>query len=305
LFLDLKSMKTCTRSLGIFRLEIQSAFSLAVLALGSALLLSVSASATSLVQLSLQQLTQAASNVLQGHVVSQVSEWNASHTEIVTLTTIAVDANTKGNTPSTVVVEQPGGTIGHFRVYVPGTVHFFPQSRYVLFLEHAPATPAHYHVVGMMQGAYRIYRDQRTGQERVITPMGRFFYGQPSAGGHVNTQPETMPLQEFQQKVSRAVARPIVIPSGTALPLMIRSVSFDGVGRIELEAETTQDVYPNAQTVIPAGSLVDGWGSKSAGQWTLHWTAVSIRGREASITATRKVSSEIPSQGERMTVMTR
>jgi hypothetical protein len=131
----------------------------------------------------------------------------------------------------------------------------------------------------MMQGAYRIYRDQRTGQERVITPMGRFFYGQPSAGGHVNTQPETMPLQEFQQKVSRAVARPIVIPSGTALPLMIRSVSFDGVGRIELEAETTQDVYPNAQTVIPAGSLVDGWGSKSAGQWTLHWTAVSIRGK--------------------------
>lgn len=299
-------MKTCTRSLGFSFSGSKSAFSLATLALGLELFLSVSASATSLVQLSLQQLTQAASNVLQGHVVSQVSEWNASHTEIVTLTTIAVDSDTKGNTPSTVVVEQPGGTLGHFRVYVPGTVHFFPQSRYVLFLERAPATPAHYHVVGMMQGAYRIYRDQRTGQERVITPMGRFFYGQPAAGGHVTTQPETMPLQEFHQKVSSAIAKPIVIPSGTALPLVIRSVSFDGVGRIEVEAETTQDVYPNTQTVIPAGSLVDGWGSKTAGHWTLHWTAVSIRGREASIKATHQVSGgEAPFQGERMTVMTR
>lgn len=268
-----------------------------------AFFLALPARATSLVQMTLQQLTQASSNVIQGRVVSQVSQWNAAHTEIVTFTTLAVDSNQKGNTPSTIVVEQLGGTVGHYHVNVPGSVHFFPQSQYVLFLEHAAATPAQYHVVGMIEGAFRIYQDPSTGQERVINPMGRYSYAK--TGGHASALPETMPLNEFQQKVSSALAKPITIPAGTSIPLVIRSTSFNGVGRILVEAQTTTDIFPNSATVIPAGSLVDGSGTEVSGHWLLHWTQVSVRGKQARISASSRAAAGGNLQGERYIAVTK
>ncbi|MGH9404139.1 MAG: hypothetical protein ACRD2P_18805 [Terriglobia bacterium] len=262
--------------------------------------------ATSLVRLSLDQLTQASSAVLQGHVVSQASQWNAQHTEIVTLTTVAVDQNVKGNTPSTVVVEQLGGTVGRLHVAVPGTMHFSPQARYELFLQPSAANASHFLLVGMREGAYRIYTDPETRQERVVNPMGGVAYRQAQGtAGTSGVAPATVPLDQFQQRVSSAVATAIVIPSGTAIPLTVRSVSFDGVGRIQVEAQASADVYPSSHLIIPAGSLVDGWGQESGGQWTLHWTAVSIRGVRASISATNGAASVSGLRGVHFTAIVR
>lgn len=269
-------------------------------------LLPISASATSLVRLSLDQLTQASTAVLKGQVVSQVSQWNAAHTRIVTLTTIAVNQNVKGNTPSAVVVEQLGGTVGHMHLMVPGTEHFYPRARYELFLQTGASNPAHFLLVGMREGAYRIYEDPQTHQERVINPMGNIFYRKGAGpSGSSNLLPATMPLEEFQQKVSRALAKPIVIPRGTAIPVAIRSVSFDGVGRVQLEGQTTTELYPDSHVVIPVGSTVDGWGQESAGRWTLHWTGVSIRGREARISASGRAASASELRGQRLILMTK
>ncbi|MGH9449799.1 MAG: hypothetical protein ACRD11_04580 [Terriglobia bacterium] len=271
-------------------------------------LVALRASATSLVRLSLDQLTQASSAVVKGHVVGQVTQWNATHTEIVTLTTIAVDQNVKGNTPAQIVVEQMGGTVGHMHLIVPGTERFYPQARYELFLQHGAANSAHFLLVGMREGAYRIYQDPQTHQERVINPMGNIFYRQKSTQGAGTTSvtvPATMPLDEFQQKVSSAAATPIVIPHGTAIPVAVHSVSFDGVGRVQLEAETTAELYPNQQVVIPLGSLVDGWGQEAGGRWTLHWTAVSIRGSQARISAISHAASVAGLKGERLMLMTK
>ena len=158
----------------------------------------------------------------------------------------------------------------------------------------------------MREGAYRIYTDPQTRQERVINPMGGVSYRQAQgAGGTAGVAPATMPLNQFQQRVSSAVATAIVIPSGTAIPLTIRSVSFDGVGRIQVEAQASSDIYPNSHLIIPAGSLVDGWGQESGGQWTLHWTAVSIRGVRAGISATNHVASASGLQGEHFTAIVR
>ncbi len=265
---------------------------------------SISVSATTLVRMSLDQLAQASSQVVQGHVVSQTSEWNPQHTEIVTLTTVAVDQNVKGNTPSSIVVEQLGGTIGHFRVYVPGTVQFFPQAHYELFLQPSPANASRFHLVGMEEGAFRIYQDPRTGQERVINPMGRSYY-EKATGGRVSALPETMPFTEFQQKVSTALAKPIAIPAGTAMPVVVRSASFNGVGRVLVEAQTTTDLFPNAHVVIPAGSTVDGWASESSGQWTIYWTAVTIGNRQAAISAESQAPSGGSLEGRRFMAVTR
>lgn len=259
--------------------------------------------ATSLVRLSLDQLTQASSAVLQGHVMSQASEWNARHTEIITLTTIAVDRNIKGTTPATVVVEQLGGTIGRLRVAVPGTMRFYPQARYELFLQPSQTNPSHFLLVGMREGAYRIYTDPETREERVMNPMGGAVYHQAGGTAGAQTAPVTEPLDQFQQRVSSAVSAAIVIPSGTEIPLTVRSVSFDGAGRVQLEAVASTDVYPNAHLIIPAGSLVDGWGRESGGRWTLRWTEVSIRGVRARISAVSRSTSLSGLEGARFTVV--
>lgn len=261
--------------------------------------------ATSLVRLSLDQLTQASSAVLQGHVISQTSQWNAQHTEIITLTTLAVDQNIKGATPATVVVRQLGGTIGRLRVAVPGEMHFYPQARYELFLQPSESNPAHFLLVGMREGAYRIYTDPVTHQERVINPMGGAVYRQAQSVSGGSAEPVTMPLDQFQQKVSSAVAATITIPSGTAIPLTVRSVSYAGVGRIQIEAVASADVYPNAHLIIPTGSLIDGWGQESGGQWTLHWTEVSIRGARARITASSSTTGAANLQGAHFTIVVR
>ncbi|MGH9356104.1 MAG: hypothetical protein ACRD10_08240, partial [Terriglobia bacterium] len=237
-------------------------FAACALALG--LSLTAAASATTLVRLSLDQLTQASTDVLQGRVVSQVSQWNAAHTEILTFTTLSVDQNIKGNTPSTIVVQQLGGAVGNLHVSVPGTVHFFPAAKYELFLQHAPSRASNYLLVGMLQGAYRIYRDPGTRQERVISPTSYFYHASPAGSGGPKPTPSsaTMPLNEFQQQVYTDLQKPISIPAGARIPLVVRSVSFSGVGRILIEAQTVGDLYPIRNMVIPARSMVDGWGAE-------------------------------------------
>lgn len=268
-----------------------------LLACCAAFLAAITASATSLVRLSLEQLTEASSAVLQGHVISQTSQWNAQHTEIITLTTLAVDQNLKGNTADVVTVEQLGGTVGRLRVAVPGTMHFYPQARYELFLERSPSNASHFLLVGMRQGACRIFTDPTTHQERVIAPARGAYRESANSGA------EVMPLDQFQQRVQSAASATLVIPPGAAIPLAVRSVSYAGVGRIQVEAETLADVYPSARLIIPAGSIVDGWGQESAGQWTLHWTAVSIRGVRASLKASSSAASAQDLQGRRFTVV--
>src|SRR3989442_5725183 len=115
------------------------------------------ARATTLVRLSLEQLTEASTAIVRGHVVSQETRWNPAHTHIFTTTTVAVDQTLKGNAQPEVVIEQLGGKLGHRREYVAGTVHFFPQASYWLFLELAAAgTGRRYMVVAIAQRAYRI-----------------------------------------------------------------------------------------------------------------------------------------------------
>jgi len=278
---------------------------LACLAFALGLFLAGPVRGTTLVRLSLDQLTQASSNVLLGHVVSQVSQWNAGHTEIVTFTTVSVDQNVKGNTPSTIVVEQLGGAIGHLHVKVPGTVHFFQAAKYELFLQHAPSQASTYLLVGMMQGAYRIYRDPRTRQERVVSPEGYFYQGAATGNSRAASAPATVPLAGFQQQVSAALAKPIVIPAGAQIPLIVRTASFNGVGRVLVEAQTVADVYPNRNVVIPAGSLVDGWGSQVSGRWIIHWTSLSIGNRQARITAMSRAVPGVSLPGERFIAVTR
>jgi len=264
------------------------------------------AGATTMVQLSLDQLVQASSDVVRGRPIAQQSTWNAQHTEIVTLTTIAIEQAVKGEATGTLVVEQPGGEVGSNRVSVPGTVRFQPNASYVLFLEPAPAesepsTP-HYLVVGLVQGAYRIYTDAVTGEERVIRPMAGVVYSNP---GSQNLTADTLPLRGFRSEMESVLRTPLVIPAGVRFPLTVVRTLPEGAGRLRVEAQTTAPLFPNAHLALPAGSSVEGEATLADGTWKIRWTSVSVRGKRAPIRGATELTAGESLSGMRVVVEAR
>jgi hypothetical protein len=249
------------------------------------LLLALSASATTMVRMSLEQLAEASTEIVRGHVVSQQSLWNPQHTRIYTYTTLVLEQTYKGSPPATLVVQQTGGTIAKVHVVVAGTVQFHNQAAYVLFLEPSPTDASKFLLVGMMQGAYRIYRDAATQEERLILPLGALQRGSAAPGAAPLIAGPSVPARQFRSDVSAALSSPLLIPSGTAIPVSIKTAQFTGVRQVNLQARTTTDLFPNSGLVIPAGSAVSGRAERVGDSWRISWTAVSIRGRPVLLSA--------------------
>jgi hypothetical protein len=256
-----------------------------LLAVIGSILIAGSASATTLVRMSLEQLAEASTEIIRGHVVSQETLWNPAHTRIHTYTTIALEQTFKGNPPSTLVVQQPGGTIGNVRVFVAGTIHFHSQAGYVLFLERSPTDPSKFLPVGMMQAAYRIYRDAKTQEEELILPLGSLMRGAPASGAGSVIAGPAVSVHQFQRDVSAALGSPLTIPRGTAIPVAIESTQFTGARRLGIKGRTTSDLFPNSGLVIPAGSGLTGMAEQIGNSWKISWTEVSIRGKQVLLSA--------------------
>jgi hypothetical protein len=244
-----------------------------------------SASATTLLRMSLDQLAQASTEIIRGHVVSQETLWNPAHTRIYTYTTVAVDHTYKGSLASTLVIQQPGGTVGNVHVFVAGTIQFHSQAGYVLFLERSAEDPSKFLPVGMMQGAYRIYRDAATQEERLILPLGSLTRGTPASGAGSTIAGPAVPVPQFQREISTALSRPLTIPYGTAMPLSISATQFAGVRRLDVRGRTTSDLFPNPGLVIPAGSALSGKAERVGDAWEISWIEISIRGKQVLLSA--------------------
>jgi hypothetical protein len=244
----------------------------------------------------LEQLVQASTDIVRGHVANQVSRWNETNTQIVTLTLVTVEERIKGRAPATVVVEQPGGTVGNMHSDAPGTVSFQEGGDYVLFLEPAKLNPSRLTVVGMAQGAYRIYRDATTNEERVIQPSPKSVQRDETKVTEPATEPpagaETIPLSQFSQQLSAALTAPLVVPSGASIPIVIETTEFEGVGRMRVVGRTTAALFPNSKTAIPAGSAVEGSAQKWQGVWKVYWTQLAVHGVSVPISASSEESGE-------------
>ncbi len=271
----------------------------------AAVLMAASASATTLVRMSLDQLTEASTEIVRGHVVSQQTLWNPAHTRIYTYTTLALDQTYKGNPPGLVVVQQPGGRVGKTQVFVAGTIQFHAQTGYVLFLERSPADSSKFLPVGMMQGAYRIYRDQKTQEEKLILPLGSLPRGTPASGAGSIIAGPAVPARQFQREVSAALTTPLAIPSGTAISVAIKSAQSSGARRLEVMGRTTADLFPNPSLVIPAGSLVSGKAERSGDSWKISWTEVSIGGKQVLLSALNTEPVAAPLRGKVLMVNVR
>ena len=268
-------------------------------------LIAAPASATTLVRMSLDQLAEASTEIVRARVVSQQTAWNPQHTRIYTYTTLALDQTYKGDPPSFPVVQQPGGTVGKTRVFVAGTVQFHTQAGYLLFLERAASDPSKFLLVGMVQGAYRIYRDEKTQEEKLILPLGSLTRGSPASGPESVLAGPAVPVHQFQRDMSASLSSPLSIPQGTAIPVAIKSAQSAGVRRMDVRGRTTTDLFPNSGLVIPAGSAISGMAERVGDSWKISWTEVSIRGKQVLLSARNTEPAARTLQGRTLVVNVR
>ena len=113
--------------------------------------------ATTVKQLSLEQMVRGAHRIILGRRVSQETYWNKNRTRVYTATRFAVTEDLKGESRGTATVVTVGGTVDGMTLMVPGTPQFREHEEVLLFLE---AGKGDYWILkGLSQGMFRIAAD--------------------------------------------------------------------------------------------------------------------------------------------------
>ena len=144
----------------------------------------IAAAATTIVPMSVKELTHAATHVVEGQALRSWSAWNEQHTLIYTYTSFAVSRTLKGSAPAEIVVKQPGGSADGYTQTVWGVRRLQAGEHALLFLRPSVAADGTLVVVGLMQGEYHIYQ---AGSETMATngvPVTRRYeYGNVTSSG--------------------------------------------------------------------------------------------------------------------------
>jgi len=125
-----------------------------------------------MVEMSMDQLSQEADNVVRGTVVKQVSAWNLGHTAIHTDVTIAVDEVISGSERSEVTFRIAGGVVGEIGMRTSNDPVFQTGESVIVFVGgDEVAVPT---LVGKAQGAFKVEDDAVIGVDGKKTPMADF-----------------------------------------------------------------------------------------------------------------------------------
>jgi hypothetical protein len=119
--------------------------------------------ATTVKQMSIDDLTSAASAIVEGQATDSWSAWNPQHTLIYTFTRVRVAKTLKGSADSTVMVKQLGGSAGGYTQKVAGVHPMRTGDTSMLFLRPSEAHDGTMVIVGLMQGNFHIEKESRSG----------------------------------------------------------------------------------------------------------------------------------------------
>jgi len=116
------------------------------------------AAASTVVAMTLEQMSERAETIFLGRVTGTRADWNAERTRIYTYVTLEVDRYLKGGSDSKVTtVRLLGGRVGPYLAMVPGTPQFDVGEEVLLFCAGAGARiPT---VLGMSLGKFTIATD--------------------------------------------------------------------------------------------------------------------------------------------------
>jgi hypothetical protein len=120
-------------------------------------LVTVTASATTLEKLTVEQMAQKATSVVRGRVESCSSRFQGRN--IYTFCRVRVSEQWKGTRQSVIEVAVPGGTTGGLTQTFSGAPSFTPNQEYVLFLW--AGTSGVNQLIGLSQGALNVHFDAK------------------------------------------------------------------------------------------------------------------------------------------------
>lgn len=161
-------------------------------------------SATTVVPLSVENLTKLSSHVVEGRATRSWSQWNAEHNLIFTYTEFAVTNRLKGETPAVVVVRQLGGTVDGITQKIAGVRHWKVGDQSVLFLRPGEVRDGSLVVTGMIQGNFSIYRGPK-GEALVSNGAPEASAYQVGSSEATSYRGRTMDLHEIEGRVQKAV----------------------------------------------------------------------------------------------------
>lgn len=118
------------------------------------------AQATSVIQLSEEQMVEMSTWIVRGKVAAQRSIWGPNNMGIVTLVTLVVEEEMVGRSaPKQITVRHFGGTIGTQTVKISGFPSFTTGTEVIVFVQSSPYLPKdEYLLIGLTQGKYEVYR---------------------------------------------------------------------------------------------------------------------------------------------------
>jgi len=130
------------------------------------------ATATTVIPPSFEELVVQAELIFQGTVTDVKSQWvgEGGQRHIVSYVTMQVEEAIKGNPGATYTLQMLGGTVGEDTMEVTDTPKFKVGDRDILCVEHngTQFIP----LVGIMHGRFRVDRDKATGVEVVKNDKG-------------------------------------------------------------------------------------------------------------------------------------
>ncbi len=158
--------------------------------------------ATTLAQLSLQQLADSAHAIVRAKAISNLPVWH--HGELWTITTFHVEENWKGQLSREIQVWMIGGQAGRITSYVAGAPRFRPGEEAVLFLE--PTRDGEISITAWGEGTFRITHDARTGEAHVTQDSAAVPEFAPAGYEARRNAIRDWPMAKLKERVMQALA---------------------------------------------------------------------------------------------------
>jgi hypothetical protein len=121
--------------------------------------------ATSMIRLSMEQLSQVAETIVLGTVANQVSAWNDQRTAIYTDVTVAVEEAIKGSPGAAVTFRVAGGVVGDMGMRTSIDPVFKDGERVIVLLHTEDSTAR---VLGQEQGKFTVSNDMVTHRGQTV-----------------------------------------------------------------------------------------------------------------------------------------
>ena len=166
------------------------------------LLCSAFAAATTVKPMSIEEMTAAASSIVEGQATESWSAWNAQHTLIYTFTRVHVSKTLKGRSQDSILLKQLGGNANGYTQKVAGVDPLRTGDQSVLFLRPSAAHDGTMVIVGLMQGNFRIARESRSGL--VVVNNGVADVHQSTSGEVTEYRGAKLTLRQLEGRVRRA-----------------------------------------------------------------------------------------------------